>query len=132
VPQRALVSQPRRGAGNDAAIEIDYNRERPHSSLCHLTPEEFVAKNGTQTTQPSDGSRWQQDAHLLAQQLLVSRSGGPLHANGDPKSPAECCPNPVGDAFQFAWLRRQSIAVAFSVAFSQAERRVSRAIVRPF
>jgi putative transposase len=24
---------------------IDYNRERPHSSLGHLTPEEFAAKN---------------------------------------------------------------------------------------
>ena len=38
---------------------IEYNRERPHSSLGHLTPEEFAAKNQassaiTRTASPAD------------------------------------------------------------------------------
>jgi putative transposase len=35
---------------------IDYNRDRPHSSLGHLTPEEFAAKNRTEPSTQSQQS----------------------------------------------------------------------------
>jgi putative transposase len=35
---------------------IDYNQERPHSSLGHLTPEEFAARNGAKTSTQSQQS----------------------------------------------------------------------------
>ena len=34
----------RRGAGHQRSLRVDYNQRRPHSSLGHLTPNEFVAQ----------------------------------------------------------------------------------------
>ena len=55
---------------------IEYNRERPHSSLGHLTPEEFAAKN--QMTSAIARTAWPAD-----QQLAGTVQGAPA---SDPKS----------------------------------------------
>jgi putative transposase len=61
---------------------IEYNRERPHSSLGHLTPEEFAAKN--QRNSASARTAWP--------------------ANQEPAGAVQCAPasNPKPDRFSSA------------------------------
>jgi transposase InsO family protein len=56
VPQRAPVHQPQRGTSHHRSMEhgawrVDYNTNRPHTSLSELTPTEFAAR-------PNQGQNW--------------------------------------------------------------------------
>lgn len=51
---------------------FQYNRERPHSSLGHLAPEEFAARNRQQRSEPTARTAWPAGLAGALQRTAVS------------------------------------------------------------